>query len=238
LASFRDRAGGALVAAQTVLVVGASRGIGLEFARQYAAAGARVIGTFRAPADAAKLQALGAHAEALDLLDAAATAAFGARLAGETLHLAILCAGVYGPRSEGLAVPSDDDFDQVMHTNVRAPMRLIPLLAPALRAGGGRLAVLSSRMGSVSLMQSTAGWLYRASKAAVNSVLKTASIELGPQGIVCLALHPGWVRTDMGGAAATLEATDSVAGMRRLLAAADASFNGRFFNYDGTELTW
>jgi NAD(P)-dependent dehydrogenase (short-subunit alcohol dehydrogenase family) len=87
-------------------------------------------------------------------------------------------------------------------------------------------------------MQSTSGWLYRASKAALNSVMKSASNELGAQGIVCVALHPGWVRTDMGGAGADLDVADSVAGMRRVLAAADASMNGGFFNFDGERLPW
>jgi NAD(P)-dependent dehydrogenase (short-subunit alcohol dehydrogenase family) len=117
-------------------------------------------------------------------------------------------------------------------------MRLIPVLAPPLAAAGGRLAVLSSRMGSMSLMQASSGWLYRASKAALNGVLKAASVELGPQGIVCLALHPGWVRTDMGGAAADIDAAASVAGMRRTIDTADAASNGGFFNYDGESLAW
>jgi NAD(P)-dependent dehydrogenase (short-subunit alcohol dehydrogenase family) len=93
-------------------------------------------------------------------------------------------------------------------------------------------------MGSVSLMGSAAGWLYRASKAALNGVMKAASIELGTRGIVCLAVHPGWVRTDMGGAAADVDVADSVAGMRRVLAAADRSANGGFFDFTGARIDW
>jgi NAD(P)-dependent dehydrogenase (short-subunit alcohol dehydrogenase family) len=223
--------------APTVLVVGASRGIGLELVRQYAESGARVIGTHRAPADGQRLRALGAEAVALDVLDEAAPALLQQRLAGGRLDLAILNAGLYGPRTGGLQAPSAADFGAVMRTNVLAPMRLIPVLAPALRPGGV-LAVLSSRMGSMSQMQSAAGWLYRASKAALNAVLKAASLELGAQGVVCLALHPGWVRTDMGGAGAETDVADSVAGLRRVLAAADASANGRFYSHDGTEISW
>lgn len=218
-----------------VLVVGASRGIGLEFVRQYRGDGARVLATHRAPADGVRLGALGAEPLPLDVLDAAAIDALGRRLAGERLAAAIVNAGIYGPRTEGLAAPPVEAFDAVMRTNVLAAMRLIPLLAPAL-AGGGRLAVLSSRMGSMSLMQSSSGWLYRASKAAVNAVLKAASVELGPRGIVCLALHPGWVRTDMGGAGANIDVADSVAGMRRVIAGASA--NGGFFDYAGEPLPW
>jgi len=220
-----------------VLVVGASRGIGLEFVRQYRADGARVLATHRAAADAARLRALGAEPLPLDVLDAGAIAGLGRRLAGERLDVAIFNAGVFGPRTPGVVAPEAEAFDMVMHTNVLAAMRLIPLLAPAL-AGGGRLAVLSSRMGSLSLMQSSSGWLYRASKAALNAVLKAASVELGAQGIVCVALHPGWVRTDMGGAGADIDAADSVAGMRRVIAAADAASNGGFFDYGGERLAW
>ena len=221
-----------------VLVVGASRGIGLEFVRQYRAEGVRVIATHRDPAHAARLRALGAEPRLIDVLDEAAIARLGRSLASERLDVAIVNAGIFGPRTQGLVAPGTEAFDAVMHTNVLAAMRLIPRLAPPLAAAGGRLAVLSSRMGSLSLMQSSSGWLYRASKAALNGVLKAASIELGAQGIVCLALHPGWVRTDMGGAGADIDATVSVAGMRRLIAAADASANGGFFNHDGDAIGW
>ena len=221
-----------------VLVVGASRGIGLEFVRQYRADGARVLATHRAAADAARLRALGAEPLPLDVLDAGAIAGLGRRLAGERLDVAIFNAGVFGPRTPGVVAPEAETFDMVMHTNVLAAMRLIPVLAPSLAAARGTLAVLSSRMGSTTLMQSASAWLYRASKAALNSVMKSASIELGAQGIVCVALHPGWVRTDMGGAAAQLDIADSVAGMRRVLATADASMHGGFFDFDGERLPW
>jgi NAD(P)-dependent dehydrogenase (short-subunit alcohol dehydrogenase family) len=222
----------------TVLVIGASRGIGLEFARQYVADGARVIATHRAPGAAATLRALGAKPVQLDLLDEHAVAGFADQLAGEKVDVLIICAGVYGPRSSAIAAPGGLDFDAVMQTNVRAPMQLIAMLAPNLIAARGKLAVISSRMGSVSLMTSTAGWLYRASKAAVNSALKSASLELGPHGVVCIAFHPGWVRTDMGGAGADIDAGGSVAGMRRVLATANDSSNGKFINFNGEQLAW
>jgi NAD(P)-dependent dehydrogenase (short-subunit alcohol dehydrogenase family) len=222
----------------TVLVIGASRGIGLEFARQYTADGARVIGTVRRDEDAAKLRELGAKPLLLDVLDEAAVGSFGEQLHGEKLDVAIVNAGVYGPRTSAIAAPGGLDFDQVMHTNVRAPMQLIPQLLPGLAAAAGKLALVSSRMGSLSLMSSTSGWLYRASKAAANAALRAASLELGPHGIVCIAFHPGWVRTEMGGAGADIDAATSVAGMRRVLAAANASQNGKFLNFNGEQLSW
>lgn len=221
-----------------VLVVGASRGIGYEFARQYAADGARVIATHRQAGDAERLRALGARPIALDLLDAAALADFGARLAADRIDVAILAAGIYGPRTKGLQAPQPVDFDAVMHVNVRAPMLLIPALVRPLVAARGKLAVLSSRMGATATMGHATGWLYRASKAALNNVLKSASLELGPQGVICMALHPGWVRTDMGGAGADIDVTESVTRMRYVIAAANDSHNGRFLNYNGEQLSW
>jgi NAD(P)-dependent dehydrogenase (short-subunit alcohol dehydrogenase family) len=222
----------------TVLIVGASRGIGLELARQYAADGARVIATHRKPEDAAKLRAFGARPLALDVLDAGALAGLGRQLDGEAIDVAIVNAGVYGPRTSGLSAPTQEDFDVVMRTNVHAPMQLLALLGPPLAATHGRLAVISSKMGSVGSMGSTSGWLYRASKAALNAVLRAASIELGPQGVVCMAFHPGWVRTDMGGPDADLDVATAVASLRHVIAAANASHNGKFLNYNGEQLGW
>ncbi|HEU0203895.1 MAG TPA: SDR family oxidoreductase, partial [Burkholderiaceae bacterium] len=201
-----------------VLIVGASRGIGFEFAKQYAAAGTRVLATCRAAHDADKLHAEGCDPVLLDLRDGDSIEAFARTLDAPQLDVVVLSAGVYGPRTVALQAPTQEDFDAVMQTNVWGPMQLITRLAPRLVAARGKLAVLSSRMGSTSLMGSTYGWLYRASKAALNNVVKCASLELGPQGVACLAFHPGWVRTDMGGAGADLDITSSVASMRRVIA--------------------
>jgi NAD(P)-dependent dehydrogenase (short-subunit alcohol dehydrogenase family) len=225
-------------AGTTVLVLGASRGIGREFVRQYSAAGATVMGTARSDAGLAAVRAAGGAPLPLDVLDAAAIAGLPAQLHGRKVDVAIVNAGVYGPRVNALTPPPDDDFDLVMRTNVRAPMQLISALAPLLSQSQARLAVISSRMGSMSLMSSSAGWLYRASKAAVNAVVKAASLELGPRGVVCVAFHPGWVRTDMGGAGADIDVEASVSGMRHVLAVANPSHNGKFLNYGGEQLSW
>jgi NAD(P)-dependent dehydrogenase (short-subunit alcohol dehydrogenase family) len=222
----------------TVLVIGASRGIGAEFVRQYAADGATVIGTARSEPGRAAVRAAGGEPLALDVLDDAAVAALGTQLGGRVIDIAVINAGVYGPRVSALTPPGNDEFDLVMRTNVRAPMQLISALAPVLAAARGKLAVVSSKMGSMSLMSSSAGWLYRASKAAVNATVKSASLELGPRGVVCVAFHPGWVKTDMGGAGADIDVTTSVAGMRHVLAAASESHNGKFLNYSGEQLSW
>jgi NAD(P)-dependent dehydrogenase (short-subunit alcohol dehydrogenase family) len=220
----------------TALVIGASRGIGLELARQYRADGWRVIATARKPADCDALAALGAEPHVLDVNNVEAVAGLGWKLDGEHLDVAILNAGVYGPRHDGF--PAQADFDTVMHTNVLAAMRLLPILAPLVAAAQGKLAVLSSRMGSLSERHSPAGSLYRASKAALNSVLIDTSLTFGPQGATCVAFHPGWVRTDMGGPGADLDPADSARGIRATLATLPASPKAAFVNYDGQPIGW
>ncbi len=219
-----------------VLVVGASRGIGLEFVRQYRAEGAAVTATARSDEGLARVTALGARALRLDVASAAGASALAWPIDGEAFDVAIVNAGVYGPRTPGLDVPGEAEFDTVMHTNVLGAMRVLPQLADAL-APGARLAVISSRMGSIGLRTSPSGWLYRASKAALNSVLKDASLVLQGRA-VCVALHPGWVRTDMGGPGADLDVATAVADMRRTLAGLTPADNGGFFNHDGHGLAW
>ncbi|WP_322015484.1 SDR family oxidoreductase [Paraburkholderia sp. J12] len=224
---------------KTVLIVGASRGIGREFARQYAKAGWRVLATARGSEGLDGLRELGAQPFQLDIARPEEIAALGWKLDGERLDVALIVAGVYGPRTEGVETVTAEDFELVMNSNVRGPMQLIPILLPLVDAANGVLAVLSSRMGSISQTTGTTGWLYRASKAALNDVLKITSLQT--RRATCIALHPGWVRTDMGGAHAAIDAAHSVTGMREVVAEAAAArdvFNGRFFQYDGTELDW
>ena len=222
--------------AQQVLVVGASRGIGLELVRQYRAAGDRVVATARSEAGLAAPRELGATALKLDVADTASASGLAWQIDGHAFDVIVLCAGVFGPRTDGLQTPTEADFDAVMHANVLGAMRVLPQLVDAL-APGARLAVISSRMGSIGLRAGTHGWLYRASKAALNSVLKDASLELQGKAI-CVSFHPGWVRTDMGGAGADIDVQTSVAGMRSVLATLKPEHNGSFFNYDGQALAW
>ena len=220
----------------TALILGASRGIGRELVRQYLADGWRVIASARRQADCDSLAAMGAAPQLLDVTDAASIAALGWQRDGVQLDVAIVNAGVFGPRHD--SVPTEAEFDAVMHTNVLAAMRLLPLVAPLVYAQRGKVAVLSSRMGSIGARSSASATLYRASKAALNSVLMDASIVHGPQGAVCVAFHPGWVRTDMGGAGADLDVADSVAGLRATLAGLTPAANGSFLDYDGTPIPW
>ncbi len=220
----------------TALIIGASRGIGLELVRQYLADGWRVIATARTEHDCTKLAALHAHAYQLDVTSVESISALGWNLDGETVDAAFVNAGVFGPRHDGF--PTQDEFDLVMHTNVLAAMRLLPIIAPMACPVRGKVAVLSSGMGSIAARTACNATLYRASKAALNSVLTDAAIKYGPQGAVCVAFHPGWVKTEMGGAGAEIEVEQSVTGMRSTLAGLDSADNGTFLNYDGAPIPW
>jgi NAD(P)-dependent dehydrogenase (short-subunit alcohol dehydrogenase family) len=220
----------------TALILGASRGIGRELARQYLADRWRVLATARTLEDCDALAQLGAEPQQLDVTNVDSIAGLGWRLDGERIDVAFLVAGVYGPRHAGF--PTQDEFDNVMHTNVLSAMRLIPLVAPLVASNRGKLAVLSSRMGSLAARTSANGSLYRASKAALNSVLRDTALTYGPQGATCVAFHPGWVQTDMGGETAQLTPEESARHLRATVAALPASANGSFLNYDGTPIPW
>jgi NAD(P)-dependent dehydrogenase (short-subunit alcohol dehydrogenase family) len=219
-----------------VLIIGASRGLGLEFVRQYRAAGAQVTATARDDTALARLRELGATALKLDVADAAGSTALAWQIDGQTFDVVVINAGVYGPGINALNAPAEADFDQVMRTNVLGPMRMLPQIADAL-APCARVAIVSSKMGSIGLRTGGNGWLYRASKAAVNSVMKDASFALAGKATL-ISFHPGWVRTDMGGSGADIDPATSIAGMRTVLASVKPADTGSFFNYDGQRLDW
>jgi NAD(P)-dependent dehydrogenase (short-subunit alcohol dehydrogenase family) len=219
-----------------VLIVGASRGLGLEFVRQYRSDGAIVTATARDAEGLARLEALGAKALSVDVTDVASASGLAWLVDGEAFDVVVYNAGAYGPRSSGMEAPTAAEFDAVMHTNVLGAMRVLPQLMGVL-APGAKLAVLSSRMGSIGEREAAFGWLYRASKAAVNSVLKDASLVLDGQA-TCVALHPGWVKTDMGGAGADLTPERSVGDLRQVIAKLSVTDNGKFFNHDGSTIAW
>ena len=223
----------------TALVVGASRGLGLEFAQQYLADGWTVYATHRSEGDRIRLRDLGARTLALDVLDAGDLSGLAWQLDGERLDVALVNAGVYGPRnSNPQQPPATGDFDLVMRTNVLGPMRLLPRLAALLGPARGTLAFVSSRMGSISAAGASHGMLYRVSKAAENMVAKLAHVEFASLGVRVLTLHPGWVRTDMGGPNAEVDVAISIAGMRRVIAEPIAYPGGGFYDYRGQSLAW
>jgi NAD(P)-dependent dehydrogenase (short-subunit alcohol dehydrogenase family) len=214
----------------TILVVGASRGIGLEFVRQYRAAGDRVIATARDPKGMAALEANGAKALRLDVADPASIAALAGQLDGEKLDLALYVAGVYSTAG-ATEPPTREDFDLVMRTNVLGAMQAIPQVAPLVEVAGGRFIFISSEMGHIAGTGSSYGWLYRVSKAGLNMAVAAAVHDYPKSTFV--AMSPGWVQTDMGGPGAPLTAQQSVSTMRKSIAALTPRQRGAFLDYDG-----
>ena len=216
----------------TVLVVGASRGIGLEFVRQYRAAGERVIATAREDVGLARLRDLGATALRVDVAQPASVSGLAWQLDGEKIDIALYVAGAWvtaGARTP----PTREDFDRLMHTNVLGAMQAIPQVAPLVEAAPrGRFACITSEMGRIAGVDDSMAWVYRASKAALNMAVAAAQHDY-PRAIL-VALSPGWVQTDMGGAAAPLTVDQSVAGMRAALDGLGPQHKGAFLDYDGT----
>jgi NAD(P)-dependent dehydrogenase (short-subunit alcohol dehydrogenase family) len=221
-----------------VLVTGANRGIGLAFAKQYAAAGWHVIGTARRPAEAADLAATGAEVVALDVTNPESVAALARALAGRPIDLLVNNAGIGG------RVPSIDGLDaarveEVLTVNLLGPMRVTSALLPNLRAGAQkRVVAISSKLGSIAGNAGGGYYGYRESKAGLNMFIRSLAAELRPEGFTCVVLSPGWVQTDMGGPQATLTAEQSVAGMRTVIEGLTVERSGRFYGHDGAEIAW
>lgn len=216
----------------TVLITGANRGLGLEFARQYSADGWDVVATARESSP--DLDRLGVRVERLDMRDLDAVAGFGGRLDG--LDLLIANAGTYGPRS----VSSADDGEGWLETfavNTVAPFLLAQSVLPLVAGANGKLVAITSRMGSIDDNSSGGFIAYRSSKSALNSAWRSLAIDNRGKA-VCAVLHPGWVQTRMGGSLAPLSPEQSVSGMRKVIEDLTPADSGSFFSYDGSEIGW
>ena len=219
----------------TVLIIGASRGIGWELARQYVAAGERVIATGRDDAALARLRDLGAQALRVDVADAASISGLAWQLDGEKIDTALYVAGVTS-HGDATEPPTREAFDTVMHANVLGAMQAIPQVAPWL-APGGRFGFVSSVMGRIATVDNSRAWVYRTSKAALNMAVVSAQSAWPNAIMVCL--HPGWVQTDMGGGAAPVTPEASATGLRRVMAALTPADRGAYIQYDEQRFdTW
>ncbi|MBK6851862.1 MAG: SDR family NAD(P)-dependent oxidoreductase [Burkholderiales bacterium] len=221
---------------QHALVIGASRGIGLALVQHYRAAGSRVTATARDEAGLARLRDLGATAIALDVAQPTSAAALAWQVDGAGFDTVIHNAGVYGPRLAAPNVPTLANFDDVMRSNVYGAMLVLPQLLDAL-APQARVALISSRMGSIGGRSDASGWLYRASKAAANSVLRDIATALQGRAI-CASLHPGWVQTDLGGPNAPITAEASARQLGATIARLTPAQHGGFFDLDGSPIPW
>jgi NAD(P)-dependent dehydrogenase (short-subunit alcohol dehydrogenase family) len=228
----------------SVLVTGANRGIGLEFVKQYAADGWRVFAVCREPAKATDLAVVAKGSQGkvtlhrAEVTDEAAIARLAAELKGQPIDILLNNAGVAVRDTMTFGASNAESWLKAFAINCIAPTRLAEALLPNLLAGDKRLvAMMSSRLGSHAY--NSGGYLaYRATKAALNSVVRTMAAELRDRDILTVALHPGHVRTDMGGASAPVVPTESVAGLRKVIAGLNANRSGRFYDFTGEELAW
>jgi NAD(P)-dependent dehydrogenase (short-subunit alcohol dehydrogenase family) len=225
------------------LIVGANRGIGLGVVREFLARGWDVIATARRPEQAQELAALAqTHRDrvaihGLEMNDPTQLDGLIRGLAGRVLDIALINAGIAGPAHRSASEATAEEIGALMVTNAIAPIRLARQLAPLLRADKGVLAFTSSVMGSVAL--NTGGHeLYRASKAALNSLSRGLWGELSGRGLTLLTLHPGWVRTDMGGPGAAVSVADSARGMVDVMLAERGGRHHAFFDYTGQSIAW
>jgi NAD(P)-dependent dehydrogenase (short-subunit alcohol dehydrogenase family) len=219
----------------SVLITGANRGIGLEFARQYAADGWSVIATARDPADSDALNALRVRVEQLEMRDLEAVAALGEQIDGP-LDLLIANAGTWIPENAASAADGRAWAD-MLTVNCIAPYLLAKTVLDRVAAARGKLIALTSGMGSIG--ESSGGYVpYRTSKAALNMAWHSLAIEAKPLGVVAAAIDPGWVKTRMGGPNAPTPAEHSVGDMRRLFERLGPDQSGRFLKRDGTPHAW
>jgi NAD(P)-dependent dehydrogenase (short-subunit alcohol dehydrogenase family) len=225
----------------TCLITGANRGLGLEFAKQYAADDWKVIATCRRPDEAEALGSLEGSIQIypLDVTDFARVEQLARKLSGEAIDLLINNAGLYGPRVVTHNAVDYAAWCEVLRANTMAPLKVSAAFLDHLAKGRQRkIVTMSSKMGSMSDNTSGRGYIYRSSKAAVNAVMKSLSLDLQDQDFIVVVLNPGWVRTDMGGPGASIDAFESVAGMRDVINNLRIEDSGRFLHYDGTEISW
>ena len=223
---------------QTVLIIGASRGLGLGLAREFAQRGWRVIATVRDPAAPGALAEVtpAVTIEAVDINHTGEVLSLRDRLAGTTLDLLLVNAGVSNGATEVLSDVSTEDFVRTMTTNALSPLRVIEALAE-LVAPKGTIAAMSSGLGSVT-NNTKGGWeVYRGSKAALNTFLRSYAVRAGA-GRTVIAITPGWVRTDMGGPNAPLDLDTSVRGMADMLTARAGQGGVAYVNYLNEEVPW
>ncbi|RTZ14121.1 SDR family oxidoreductase [Vibrio aquaticus] len=224
----------------TVFITGANRGIGLSLIQHYLNQGWQVHATYRSAASSSDLLSISdakLSCHPLDVTDYSAVSALAQQL--PSIDLLINNAGYYGPKGYGFGHTDAEEWRKVLEINAIAPLKLAEAFFPNLQQGQlKKIACLSSKVGSMTENTSGGGYIYRSSKAALNSVVKSLSNDLTTQGFTVLALHPGWVQTEMGGPNALIDTQTSVSGLSQVIQNANQEQSGKFINYDGSELPW
>jgi NAD(P)-dependent dehydrogenase (short-subunit alcohol dehydrogenase family) len=233
------------MSSSTYFITGCNRGLGLEFVQQLLARGERVIATCRDIATATDLTALTLEHSGqlslveMDVSDEASMREAVALLNDEAIDVFINNAGVYGPRDANFGNVDGPAMAEVLYTNAVAPVLLTQLLIDNVRKGSGKkLVYVSSKMGSIADNGRGGSYIYRSSKTALNSIVKSLALDFAPEGIAAATLHPGWVRTDMGGPNGLIDAPESVSGMLNVIDGLSVANTGQFFNYDGATIAW
>ena len=229
---------------KTILITGASRGLGLEFTKQYLEAGNRVIATARNLDKAETLRALADQFPdhlslyRLDVADAKSRNQLSHDLGDQPVHLLINNAGVHGGWGQ-FGKLDEAEWLKTLHINSIAPIKMVEVLRANLNnAESATVAILSSKMGSMADNTSGGSYIYRSSKSALNGAARSLAIDLLQENIKVVILHPGWVRTDMGGPSGLIDSPTSVTGMRKVIANLKREQCGTFIAYDGTVIPW
>ncbi len=228
----------------TVLITGCSRGLGLEAVRQFLADGWKVFATCRDSKSCSELDVLKKQYDMLEILDMdiadnTSIDRVASVIAGQPLDLLVQNAGVYGPTVVRLGTVTAESWMDTLRVNTIAPLMLVQSMLSNLRlANDPTIVLLSSKMGSITDNNSGGGYIYRSSKTALNSVGKSLAEDLREDGIKVLMIHPGWVKTDMGGPNALIDAATSVASIRRVIEGFTLEESGSFLNYDGKQISW
>lgn len=223
---------------RTVLITGANRGIGLELARQYAGDGWQVIGTAREPSSAGELRELGAQVMQLDVTDPDSVSRLASALADTPIEILVNNAGIQ-PLMWKLHEVNFEDFERALAVNTTGPVRVTQALLPSLLKGEQRKIInITTNLSSITDNADGGFYGYRESKAALNMFTKSLAAEFGPEGFICIVLHPGWVKTDLGGQQAPLEVEQSVRGMREVIGRLSQADNGTFWTYSGDKMAW
>ena len=231
--------------ASTILITGANRGIGFELTQQYAEAGWRVIACCREPDKAQELDGVRSdHGEQvsihrLDVTNSEPIKALVTSMEDTPIDILLNNAGIYGQRDDSLGNIDEDKWLETFRVNTIAPIKVMEAFIDVVAASKRKVfASITSKMGSVADNTSGGSYVYRSSKAALNAAMKSAANDLEGRGISVVVIHPGWVRTDMGGPSGLLSVEQSAKSIRELLGRVSIEDTGKFFNYDGTVIPW